>query len=564
MSDNIELLRRQLERERAARKEAEKITEQKTREIYYANQELRLLNDQLEEIVRERTSQLESARDEAVRANKIKSQFLANMSHELRTPLNAIIGYSEMLMEEAGEIGETTIVEDLGKIRKSGQHLLGLINDILDISKIETGKMEIYAEPVELHDLVQDVVATVAPLIEKNGNRLVVEADGGVFTADENKLRQVLINLLGNAGKFTEDGLIRFEARFETREDRTGCCFRVQDTGIGMTTEQMGRLFQPFAQADSSTTRKYGGTGLGLAISQSLCSLMGGVIQVDSDPGVGSLFEVWLPFLSEREERTELLTVQIPSQSVPDRPGRASILLIDDDPLNRRLMARYLENESWTLAFAENGEQGLRQARELKPGVICLDIHMPGMDGWSVLAELKSDPGLKDIPVVIWSMAGDRNLGYALGASDYLTKPVGRERLISVMDKYVSNRGEHAILVVEDDETTSELMARLLIKEGYTVARAMNGKSGLAGLAAERPDLILLDLTMPQMDGFQFIAELRGREDWSGIPVVVVTAREMTANEHKELRRSVQSVFQKGAFDYRTLLSEIRRTLGEV
>jgi len=267
----------------------------KDSEIHKINQELLQLNEHLEQMVKERTSQLEKAHDEAIKANRIKSQFLANMSHELRTPLNAIIGYSEMLMEEAEELGEQTFVEDLGKIEKSGRHLLSLINDILDISKIEEGKMDIHYETFEVYDLVQDVITTIQPLIESNGNQLQTHHVRGEMEADVTKLRQILLNLLSNASKFTHSGTIQFNVYVEVKEGKAGYSFLIKDSGIGMSPEQLDILFQPFTQADASTTRKYGGTGLGLAISSRFCSIMGGHITVESEPGVGSIFICWIP-----------------------------------------------------------------------------------------------------------------------------------------------------------------------------------------------------------------------------------------------------------------------------
>lgn len=267
----------------------------KDSEIHKINQELRQLNEHLEQMVKERTAQLEKAHDEAIKANRIKSQFLANMSHELRTPLNAIIGYSEMLMEEAEELGEQTFVEDLGKIGKSGRHLLSLINDILDISKIEEGKMDIHDEMFEVHDLVEDVLTTIKPLIESNGNQLQTHYVRGEMKADVTKLRQILLNLLSNASKFTHNGAIQFNVYVEVKEGKPGYSFLIKDSGIGMSPEQLDKIFQPFTQADASTTRKYGGTGLGLAISSRFCSIMGGHITVESEPGVGSIFICWIP-----------------------------------------------------------------------------------------------------------------------------------------------------------------------------------------------------------------------------------------------------------------------------
>lgn len=535
---------------------------QKDSEIFTINEELRQMNDHLEELVRERTAQLEKAHDEAIAANKIKSQFLANMSHELRTPLNAIIGYSEMLMEEAEELGEQTFVDDLGKIGRAGKHLLALINDILDISKIEAGKMELYAESFGIAAIVQDVVTTVQPLIEAGGNRIEVRAADGEITADLTKLRQILINLLSNAGKFTQNGTITFEVAAERRSGMDGFRFSVNDTGIGMTAEQMDKLFQPFTQADASTTRKYGGTGLGLTIAGRFSELMGGSIEAASEPDVGSTFVCWLPAVPPPEKPEE--------SGPPNADGveagadeRTSILLIDDDPANRELMERYLEKEGWRLSFAASGREGIAMARTFRPKVICLDILMPSMDGWSVLSELKNDPQLRDIPVVIWSITDDRQLGYSLGAAEFLTKPVTRERLLEVIGKYVSDDGPQPVLVVEDDAATSDLMTRLLVKEGYAVVQAGNGRHALARMAEQKPRLILLDLMMPEMDGFQFVAKLRGQPQWEDVPIIVVTAKTITSEDRLRLNGYVKNVLQKGSYDHKTLLAEIRRHAAE-
>ncbi|RKN85439.1 response regulator [Paenibacillus ginsengarvi] len=529
--------------------------QEQANEIHLMNQELRLLNENLEELVKERTAQLEQAHDEAIKASMIKSQFLANMSHELRTPLNAIIGYSEMLVEEAEELGEQMFVEDLGKIRKAGMHLLSLINDILDISKIEAGKMEIHTETFDLSELIRDVITTVKPLVDKNGNRLETCLIEGEMTTDVTKLRQILINLLSNASKFTKDGIVALDVYRENRDLRSGYCFRIRDTGIGMTAEQVGKLFQPFTQADSSTTREYGGTGLGLAISGSFCEMLGGVIDVASEKGAGSTFTCWLPASMNGEE----ISVTEPADNEKERDSLTSILLIDDEPYNHQLMKRYLAKEDWTLAFAKSGQEGLQLAKKLRPKVICLDILMPSMDGWSVLSAIKSDPELQNTPVVIWSMTNDEHLGYALGASEFLTKPINRERLISIMDRYISNRNDHNVLVIEDDEATSELMTRLLQKEGYVVTQARNGRLALECVAQAEPKLILLDLMMPEMDGFQFVEELRKKEAWNDIPIVVVTAKSVTVAERLRLNGYVKSVVQKGSFDHKSLLAEIRR-----
>ncbi|WP_309120565.1 response regulator [Paenibacillus sp.] len=533
----------------------------KTVEIYRMNQELRQFNEHLEELVKERTAQLERAHDEAIKANMIKSQFLANMSHELRTPLNAIIGYSEMLKEEAEEIGESTFAEDLGKISKAGNHLLALINDILDISKIEAGKMELFVETCELSALVQEIESTVAPLMDAKGNRLQVRAVEGRMTTDVTKLRQILLNLLSNASKFTDGGEVDFEVYRETRGGEPGYGFRVRDAGIGMTPEQIEKLFQPFTQADSSTTRKYGGTGLGLAISRRFCNIMGGDIDVESVYGKGSTFTCWLPeSISKPVALAEAAAADAPAEAERKKP---LVLLIDDEPFNEQIMKRYFEKEGWELAFADNGQLGLELAKELRPKAICLDILMPGMDGWSVLSQLKNDPDVADIPVVIWSLTSDTQLGYTLGASEYLVKPVERERLIKVMEKYVTGREERRVLVIEDDATTSELMNKLLVKEGYSVTQARNGRFALEAMELQTPALILLDLMMPEMDGFQFITELRKRDAWRDVPIVVVTAKTITSEDRKKLNGYVRNIVQKGAIDFKSLLAEIRKLMTE-
>ncbi|UVI33219.1 PAS domain-containing hybrid sensor histidine kinase/response regulator [Paenibacillus spongiae] len=512
----------------------------------------------------ERTEQLARARDEAIRASLIKSQFLANMSHELRTPLNAIIGYSEMLQEEAEDLGESVFVEDLAKISKAGNHLLALINDILDISKIEAGKMELHPENCSLPELIHDVMTTIRPLVESKGNHIQTRCkEEDVIAVDVTKLRQILINLLSNANKFTEAGSIHFEVYKETRFNASGYSFRVQDTGIGMTPDQLRKIFQPFTQADASTTRKYGGTGLGLAISQRFIHLMGGDIRVESEFGEGTIFTCWLPVLSEDPEVLPPSPMEECKQAA-EEAGQTGILLIDDDAFNRELMERYLARTGWTLAYADNGPEGLRLAKILRPKVICLDILMPNMDGWSVLTALKNDPDLADIPVVIWSMTTDRQLGYTFGVSEYLTKPVERDRLIKVMEKYIVKREEQRILVIEDDATSTEFMTRLLQREGYSVAHAGNGRLALELLSKEIPSLILLDLMMPEMDGFQFIAELRLQQDWSAIPIVVMTAKTISSEERQILNGYVQNIMQKSSIDYSVFMAEIRRFMETV
>ena len=379
------------------------------------------------------------ARREAEAANNAKSQFLASMSHELRTPLNAIIGYSEMLEEEAADTGQTGFVPDLEKIRAAGRHLLSLINDILDLSKIEAGKLELFLETFDVRGTIAEVGTTVTPLVAKNGNRLEIRcADVGRMHSDLTRTRQVLLNLLSNACKFTQHGTIGLAADRERAADGSEwVVLRVSDSGIGMTPEQMAKLFEAFSQADASTSRHYGGTGLGLAITRRFCRMMGGDVTVASEAGRGSTFTVRLPAaLGELRPR--------PAEEAPAAAPQAgaavsgTLLVIDDDPEARTLMRRFLGKEGFRIEEAADGETGVRMARELRPDVITLDVLMPGMDGWAVLAALKGDPDLARIPVILATIVDEEHLGFALGASEYLTKPIDRERLIAVLEKYKS------------------------------------------------------------------------------------------------------------------------------
>jgi len=453
---------------------------------------------------------------------------------------------------------------DLDKIHKAGIQLLGLVNDILDLSKIEAGKMELFLETFDVDLMLQDVCNTVQPAMTKNGNRLVVtvEPDLPSMHADLTKVRQVLFNLLSNASKFTHQGQVILAGTRCRLNGADGCQFQVSDTGIGMTAEQMQHLFQPFSQADASTAREFGGTGLGLAITRRFCELMGGTVTLESRMGEGSTFTVQLPANGADDRGTSEYEMVSPR---PDKlvAGTAPlVLVIDDDPSIHDLMERYLVHEGFRIISATNGEEGLRLARTHGPALITLDVMMPTMDGWAVLRKLKSDPETADIPVVMLTIIDDKNLGYALGVSEYLTKPIPKDRLMKVLAKHRSSSSASRVLLVEDDPDTRQLLARFLCNEGWQVSEAPNGKIGLQCIDSQPVDVVLLDLMMPEMDGFEFLDAIRHSDRWRALPVVIVTAKDLTAEDRARLNGAVEEVLYKSsAHGTDDLLREVRRLL---
>lgn len=498
--------------------------------------------------IRQAREDAETARHQAEAASRTKSAFLANMSHELRTPLNAIIGYSEILREDAQDRGDTASEGDLVKIETAGKHLLGLINDILDLSKIEAGRMDLHIETVDLSRLLAEVRVLVTPLIDKNGNQLEIDApaDLGPMNVDLVKLKQSLINLLSNAAKFTKNGVIRLAVSRQTPEQgKPVFTFAVSDSGIGMTEEQMGRLFQAFTQADSSTTRNYGGTGLGLTITKHFCTMLGGDIAVSSVPGQGSTFTITLPDggRDEKAIRTQTGTASVDG----DLSGR-SVLIVDDDPTVHDVLRATIAKEGYRLLHAYDGAQALEMARTEKPDVITLDVMMPKLDGWSVLGKLKSEAALASIPVIMLTIVDERTMGYSLGASEYMTKPVDRNRLIELLRRFASTAREAVVLVVDDSDDVRAVVRATVEKAGLKIVEAENGQIALDWLKTNpAPALILLDLMMPVMDGFTFLEQVKHVPSLAQVPIVVLTAKDLTETERRMVNERTLLVLTKGA-----------------
>jgi signal transduction histidine kinase/DNA-binding response OmpR family regulator len=565
MAEALEVFRRSMIQVRELAAEQSRATE----EIRQAKEALETLNEELENKVTARTSELAAASEAAQAANRAKSTFLANMSHELRTPMNAILGYTEMLMEEAEDVGQDDFIPDLERIHASGNHLLSLINDVLDLAKVEAGKLVALAEDFPVEALIEEVTATAQPLLKKKQNTLHIDRrmELGDLHQDRSKLIQALLNLLSNAAKFTDNGDITLKIDRFARGDSEYLQLAVIDSGIGIPEDKIDQIFEEFGQADDSTTRDYGGTGLGLPISRRLCQLLGGDLTASSEPGVGSTFTIEIPVALPGSKRTADQTVAPTRHDDRIRlasaaPAGSTILVIDDEEDARTIVSRLLTRDGFNVVCASSGEEGLRLAHELKPAVITLDVMMPQMDGWSVIRALKADPQLHDIPVIMLTMMEDKTKAYSLGATDYLVKPVEREQLRRVVSRYHTPEKSATALLVDDDEAVRDTVSHALTGSGWNVRQASNGQEALDSLTDATPTLILLDLMMPVMDGFDFLIEKQADARWRDIPVIVLTAKDLSEEEKRVLSGRVEQVFEKDAQSHEDLLglvSELAR-----
>jgi len=510
------------------------------------------------EQLEEQNRALEDANAQIQEANRLKSEFLANMSHELRTPMNAIVGFSRLVHRKAKGLLPERQVGNLEKVLQSSEILMSLISDVLDLSKIEAGRLELVPEKFSLHELVESCLGTVTPMVKGNvETRAELPAAVDNIYSDSSRIRQILINLLSNAAKFTEQGSITVSIE-DTGAGRIDLA--VADTGIGIPPESAEYIFDEFRQVDGSTTRKYGGTGLGLSISKRLAQMLGGDLRVESTVGEGSAFIVSLPtqYAPVAEEGAAI-------EDIVDRPADSSrrlVLAIDDDPDVISLLTQEIEEEGYQVIGATRALDGIEKAKQIGPYAITLDIMMPGMDGWEAISRLKGDPATRDIPLIVVSIIDNKDLGFRLGADEYLLKPVDKESLLQVLHRYEGPG--HRVLIADDDPVVVDLVRQLLEEDGWKVDSATNGQEALESIGRERPDVLLLDLMMPVMDGFETLQHLREEEGTRDLSVVVITAKDLSREEREELQRNTTRIIEKSGMDRERILGELRASLKEL
>jgi PAS domain S-box-containing protein len=502
--------------------------------------------------------ELRQAREHAESATLAKSAFLANMSHELRTPMNAIIGFTRLVMRRTQDILPQRQYENLERILVSAEHLLNLINDILDLSKIEAGHMDLHPVCFPLAPLIDACLQTMGPIVQSKPIQFVKEVDPTLplLYTDQIKVQQILVNLLSNAVKFTASGTVTIRARYQDEQ----LTIAVSDTGIGIPAEVLAHIFTEFRQVDSSSTRQYGGTGLGLSISRRLAQLLGGDITVQSVVGAGSTFTFTLPLRDDSTTTAiNLDVIPLPPERPDPRAPDKIILAIDDDPDVVYLLQENLAESGYSVIGATSGKEGLERARVLRPFAITLDILMPHKDGWQTLYELKSEVATRDIPIIVLSIVDNKALGYRLGACDYLLKPFSRDMILAALMRVPAPR--HRLLVVDDDPQIIDMVRQFLDGEPYEVVAAADGRAALDAIAQQQPDIILLDLLMPRLDGFEVIEYLRQETPYRPLPIIVLTAKTLTPTERAVLDQSVRTVIQKRGLDRDLLITELKGLL---
>ena len=517
------------------------------------------------------------ARLQSEEANKAKSAFLANMSHELRTPMNAIIGYSEILIEECEEMEPDEIEQDLEKILSSAKHLLGLINDVLDLSKVEAGKMSIYLEPVHLRGFMNDVIVTMKPLADKNNNKLVVDMDGlndDYITTDVTRLKQIILNLSSNACKFTHEGVVSISLKLnQVSEAKHLLVVAIRDSGIGMTDQQMNRLFEDFSQADVSTTREYGGTGLGLSLSRRFCRMMGGDITVESVKDQGSIFTVSLPVDVVSSSSQELTSSKASASDSPavvscdleskQRSIRARVLLIDDDNNNTEIFRRFLLNDGFEVMHSSSIEEGFAKASQCAPELVIVDIEHSSLHGIDLLAKMKNSDFLSSIPVVMVNMKDQFELSYLLGAASCLQRPIDWSRVEATLTRICQTKsvGKREVLIVEESQEISENLSKMLAQDHWEIRNFARARFAIDSVVEAKPDLVILDLSTHQEEGLAFMAALRQLHNEESLPVMLLSQNSVSIDALNLLNTNSPNCFSTDPQGLQDLLQRVRLNL---